>query len=93
MENDLVYSCFSLMGFLLTAIGSALLYACSDKQRLFRKTPSGTLLFPVSALLMLLGIAAWSSAWGGLVGGLLALLTWMLTSVALPCLLARRRHR
>lgn len=79
----------SLAGFLLSTAGSLLLYACSNNQRLLKKAPRG-LLLPIAAILMLLSIAAWASTWGGLVGGLLALLTWMMVSLAVPYLLARR---
>ncbi|ATE61810.1 hypothetical protein [Thauera sinica] len=80
-------------GLLLTAAGSALLYAASENQRLLRIAPSRRLLVVLAAVLILLGTAAWVSTWGGLVGGLLALLTWMLVSVALPYVAARRGIR
>lgn len=80
---------WSLGAFLLTSLGSLLLYAASDNQRVFRRVPSPRALLVLAAILLLLGIAAWVASWGGLVGGLLALLTWMLLSIALPYATAR----
>lgn len=76
-------------GFLLTTLGSSLLYAASENQRLFRHVPRPRLLLVLAAILILAGTSTWVASWGGLVGGLLALLTWMLASIVLPYLAAR----
>ncbi|MNZ27718.1 hypothetical protein D3C78_449390 [compost metagenome] len=82
---------FSGAGFLLISLGALFLYLSSEHQRLLRRRPKSVPVLLLGAALLFAGTAAWTVAWGGLVGGLLALAVWMLVSVALPYLLARRK--
>ncbi|MBO3278094.1 hypothetical protein [Pseudomonas schmalbachii] len=82
---------FSGAGFLLVSLGALFLYLTSAHQRLLRRPFRPAPFLVLGAAFLFAGTAAWTVAWGGLVGGLLALAVWMLVSVALPYLLARRK--